>query len=216
MRKRISEYHDFVCAAAVQTFEHLDEKTEKGVPQQEDMPPMPSHDFTESQSFPVLQPQWFSSGLPKAQRWPFTDLFLERLLLWWERLQWIPGGQTSALEMYVDFALHSQSHAPVCMQKQGYKLRDSNIAADSQPQTMAGQSVVWIRVLRWLIKRIATPDFDLCKTAALSRYGYSIPSAGFPFRVKLLHGSRVHQELWRYFHVGHATIRDLQRIWRAT
>lgn len=66
------------------------------------------------------------------------------------------------------------------MDRNCYKLRDENMAADSKPLVLADQNVIWIRVVRWLVKRMDDDDFQLSKTTSLASYGYTFRTVGFP------------------------------------
>lgn len=203
-------YHDFLCAAAIYTFD-------EGAPVQQTVEcPLPDFQddvLTDGHAMPILFLEWFREQRGEGRAWPFPGIFAERFIERRSQLQWDSHGEVGALELYFDFAIHAASRAPVKVGHRDYRMKDQSLAADAKFLTLADQSRVWVKALRWVSTRCDCPPFILQQNKALAKYGYSVFTVGFPCHVRLLHRKSVQHELWGYFHTNRATKRDLCRPW---
>ena len=128
---------------------------------------------------------------------PFPPLFLQRVIEWASCLQWpTPSfGEVSALELYIDFTLHSKSFAPVnigYVKGVGttYALKDQCRKAEVTYQSLAQQSWIWNMFLKWA----RLHDFKLWegsyvpRTTSLKNMGFTLWTAGISNRPRFTKG----------------------------
>lgn len=155
----------------------------------------------------------------------FGTVFIKRVIEYFHGLQWdFEADSVSILELYFDFAIWTQSYVPVLLDLgakgpkgpvKTYVLRDLSTLADIQSSTLKDQSVIWHRVVKWLLGVWSNCPFrdGAVKVRSLHHFGYSIPHLGVVGRPAFRAGSQVHRAVWGYFHSSTATLRSLTRVW---
>lgn len=130
---------------------------------------------------------------------PFPPLFLQRVIDWASQLQW-PTREVSALELYVDFTLHSKSFAPVNIGYvkgvgTAYALKDQCRVAEVTYQSLAQQSWIWNMFLKWArLKGFKLWEGSYVpRTTSLKNLGFTLWTAGITNRPRFTSGELVYQ-----------------------
>ena len=115
---------------------------------------------------------------------PFGDVFLQRVVERAKHLKWPQNSNTqvSILELYIDFTIFTKTLAPVSLPPENkkykccYKLGDLDKLASVTPQSLAPQSVVWNRFIKWSrSKGILLWESDtISKSYTLAPFGYAL------------------------------------------
>ena len=119
---------------------------------------------------------------------PFPPLFMQRVVEWASCLQWPSPtmGEVSALELYIDFTLHTKSFAPVnigYVKGVGaqYALKDQNKVAEVTYQSLAQQTWIWNMFLKWARKKkfLLWAGSYIPRSTSLKELGFTLWTSGF-------------------------------------
>ena len=148
---------------------------------------------------------------------PFPELFLRRVIDWASKLQWpSPStGEVSALELYIDFTLHTKTFAPVNIGKSKglgtiYALKDQSNDADVVYQSLAQQSWVWNMFLKWARHN----NFRLWggtyvpRSTALKDMGFSLWTSAVTNHPRFTQGDSVYKVINKLFVTKSGKIRS--------
>ena len=149
----------------------------------------------------------------------FGDLFLSRVKSWATKLRWptVATGHISLLELYIDFTLSEKSLCPVPIggskgnKAQEYLLKDQSPKAAAIPQSLAQQSVIWARFLRWAIDCgfVFWPYPIIKQSSCLSDLGYSLWAPALGTHPILTMGDRAYLVLKSLFRTPSGKRRNL-------
>lgn len=142
---------------------------------------------------------------------PFGAKFTQRFLLWFSSVRWGDGAPTSGLELYVAFSMATKSQVPVLINKR-YLLREDDVQADLKEASLATQSQVWLKVLKWFCNA-TTFEVQMLRCRSLHCFGYSYNALGFAKRATYPNMDVSCNALWHYFHGGGATTRNMHKGW---
>ena len=140
---------------------------------------------------------------------PFGDVFLQRVVEWAKHLKWPQNSNTqvSILELYIDFTIFTKTLAPVSLPPENkkykccYKLGDLDKLASVTPQSLAQQSVVWNRFIKWSrSKGILLWESDtISKSYTLAPFGYALWAPAVRGHPVLTSGDKVYQTVYDFF-----------------
>ena len=140
---------------------------------------------------------------------PFGNIFLDRVIGWAKNLKWPENsqGQISILELYIDFTLFTKSLAPVSLPPENkkykccYKLSDIDKLAAVTPQSLAQQSIVWNRFIKWSRSNgILLWEHDtISKSYVLAPFGYALWAPAVQGHPVLTSGDKVYQIVYDLF-----------------
>ena len=154
---------------------------------------------------------------------PFGEVFAQRVRSYFQGLRWHPDKPpTSALELYVDFALHTGTSVPIRVDSNGsrpnakeeFALPDRDIRADAFQVPLVVQSRTWVRMMKWILNRWDDAPMVIqnrCKS--LSSVGYTMPAFSVSGCPQLRMGAKVHEALWEFFHTNGRIHNSLGKQW---
>lgn len=199
--RSLSRYHDYLCEINDKfNAAHVDTSSTNPVP-----------DFNVELRAGGILCAWELPDTDYIAGSPFGEQFTRKFLQWFQTVSWGDGSPTSGLELYIAFSLSTQTQVPVLIDKK-YVMREDDVRADLKELSLATQSQVWLKVLKWFCNHPSC-GVQMHRCRSLHLFGYSYNALGFDKRASYPNMSLSCEVLWKYFHAGSSTCRNMNRSW---
>eukprot|EP00438_Fugacium_kawagutii_P030611 Skav224488 [mRNA] locus=scaffold1294:8695:9957:- [translate_table: standard] len=194
-------YHDYLCAIV--------DKVNCAQPVSLSCSEKPDFSMSLHADSPFFQ--FHEPGEDAIQQCVYGAAFARRFVDWVRGVEWGIGAPTSGLELYISFSLATRTQCPVLVDKK-YLLREHSVQADMKELSLATQSQVWLKMLKWWMRN-SSNGIPLERHHSLHIFGYSYAALGFAARAKYNNMGATADALWHYFHQAGSTTRNMARSW---